>query len=165
MSLMEMQIGINQLKRYLPILPKLISPLITTANNLQKSIGNINIKNTSASEDGLWQTCMCVCAETEQFHNEKDCTYTLIHVPNQAILHNKSKYYFSFHLLDLTNVSFQLKSGVSLMLSSQFITHRQLCNTRHKDPNDTFFNFESYGNARLYRHIRNYFYRVQKSMK
>ena len=34
LSQMEMQFGINQLKRYIPIITKLISPFISTANHL-----------------------------------------------------------------------------------------------------------------------------------
>ena len=52
---------INQLKRYIPILPKLISPFISTASKLKDKICDINIKKTSASDDRLWKTCMYVC--------------------------------------------------------------------------------------------------------
>ena len=162
-SQMEIQLGIDELKTYIPILPKLISPFLSTANHLQNVIGDINIKKTSASEDGIWQTCMCVNTETQQFHTEMDCAYTLIHVPNQHKLNTQRIHYFSFQLSNEMNISFDLKAGTSLMFSGQCITHRKLCNTSHKDSNDVFINFASYGNARLYRHIRNSFLRVEES--
>ena len=89
---MEMQFGSNQLKRYIPIIPKLISPFVSTANHLQNTIGDINIQKTTASDNRIWKTCMCVNAETEQYYTEKGCTYTLIHVPNHQRLHTTIKY-------------------------------------------------------------------------
>ena len=60
LSAMEMQMGINELQKYIPLLPKLISPFIATAFRLQNKIGDINLKKTTVSKDGLWQTCMCI---------------------------------------------------------------------------------------------------------
>ena len=75
---------------------------------------------------------MCVNAATEEYHIENDCTYTLIHVPNQKRHAKSSKYYFSFKLSEETNICFQLKPVTSLIFSGQFITHRQVCDKRSK---------------------------------
>ena len=54
LSQMEMQCGIKELSRHIPILPSVISPIVTTAHDMQNNIGNINIKETSSSKDGIW---------------------------------------------------------------------------------------------------------------
>ena len=163
LSVMEMQMGINQLQKYIPILPQLISPLIAIAFRLQNELGDINLQQTSASNNGLWQTCFCINAETAEFHTENDCTYTLIHVPKQEKTNRKCKYFFSFKLSTDINVSFSLNKGTSVMFSGLYLTHRQLSNTIPTDKKDSFVNFASYGNARLYRHIRNSFKRVKEA--
>ena len=160
---MEMQMGINQLQKYIPILPQLISPLIATAFRLQNELRDINLQQTSASNNGLWQTCFCINAETAEFHTENDYTYTLIHVPKQVKNYRQCHHFFSFKLSTDINVSFPLNKGTSVMFSGLYLTHRQLSNTIDTDKKDAFVNFASYGNARLYRHIRNSFKRVKEA--
>ena len=104
---------------------------------------------------------MCVNAETEEYHTEMDCTYTLIHVPNQKRDTGWCKYHFLFDLSTAVNISFHMVPGMSIMFSGQFATHRQSCDTINRKESDVFINFASYGNARLYRHIRNSFKRVK----
>ena len=88
-----MQMDINQLKRYIPILPKLISPFISTASKLKDKICDINIKKTSASDDRLWKTCMYVCrCWNSAIYTENDCTCTLILVTNQAKSYTRYKF-------------------------------------------------------------------------
>ena len=129
LSQMEMQCGIKQLSQHIPILPTLISPIISTAYFMQKSIGNININGTNDSDDGIWQTSMRVNCETQKFYTELDCTYTLLHVPHQKRLKGSSKYHFLFKFSDDMNISFHLKAGISIIFSGQYITHRQSCDT------------------------------------
>ena len=164
-SQMELQLCMKQLSLHLPILNKLLSPVVSIANKMQADIGTINLKETTASDEGIWQTCMCVNAQTTEFHTEMDCTYTLIHVPNQHVTENNSEYHFMFQLSTSVNVSIHMKPGLSFMFSGQFLTHRQSSdnNQQHKEGN--FINFASYGNARLYRHIRNSFKRVTEYNK
>ena len=162
LSQMEMQLSVKQLSIHLPILHKLLSPVVSIANEMQSDIGTINLKETTASDEGIWQTCMCINAQTIEFHTEMDCTYTLIHVPDQDVSENNSEYHFMFQLSTLTNVSIHMKPGLSFMFSGQFLTHRQSSNNIEADTKGNFINFASYGNARLYRHIRNSFERVRK---
>ena len=57
------------------------------------------------SENGLWQSELCVNALTRDFHTEKDISYTLISVPTQDY-NDKDKdkampkdFYFCFEFL------------------------------------------------------------------
>ena len=129
LSQTEMKYGIKQLSQHIRILPTLISPIISTTYIMQKSICNINIKESRASDDGIWQMSMCVDYETQKFHTELDCIYTLLHVPHQKRLKGSSKYHFLFKFSDDMNISFHLKAGISIMFSGQYITHRQSCDT------------------------------------
>ena len=114
---MEMQCGIANLSNYIPLLPRLISPIIDIAFNLQQSQGYILLKEITGSKDGLWQTSMCVNAETQQFHTECDCTYTLIHVSQQVRKNNPAEYYFNFNLMKERTFSIQMKAGTSILFS------------------------------------------------
>ena len=165
LSQSEIQISIKQLSMHLPLLRKLLSPIVSTANRIQSTVGSINLKQTSASEEGIWQTCMCVNAQTTEFHTEMDCTYTLIHVPSQEPEQSAGKYNFVFQLSPSMNISIHMKAGLSFMFSGKFLTHRQSCDKDGRDSTGTFINFASYGNARLYRHIRNSFERVKEFNK
>ena len=64
----EMEISVEQLSKHLPLLKKLLSPIVSMANKIQSTVGSINLKQTSASEKGIWQTCMCVNAQTTEYH-------------------------------------------------------------------------------------------------
>ena len=79
----ELKNGITVLSRIIPRLKVLISPIIKVAYDNQKTHGDINLKLTSTHDVGLWQSAICTNAQTKIFHTEKDCTYTLITVPNQ----------------------------------------------------------------------------------
>ena len=163
LSQMEMQCGIANLSNYIPLLPKLISPIIDVAFNLQQSQGDILLKEITGSKDGLWQTSMCVNAETQQFHTECDCTYTLIHVSQQVRKNNPAEYYFNFNLMKERTFSIQMKASTSILFSGQHITHSQACSVVDNHDDNTFFNFASYGNARLFNHIRKSFERMNEN--
>ena len=72
-----------------------------------------------------------------------------------------------FKFSDDMNVSVSLKVGTTLLFLGQYVTHQQSCTTTDKDKQDLFYNFASYGNARLFRHIHQSFIRVKgdKQMK
>ena len=96
---------------------------------------------------------ICVNAETKEFHTEHDCTYTLISIPKQRHMNQLStRYDFLFILTEKQSISIHLTPGVTFMFSGLFLKHRQ--NKSNESSNDTFFNFASYGNKRLFHHIR-----------
>lgn len=151
----------NVLSKYLPKIKSIISPIIRTAYELQSTIGNINIKEGSASKSGCWQTSICVDATTGDFHTEQDCTYTLISIPNQNTISSKTageNYHFLFCLTDKKNLNIPLNLGISFIFSAAFLTHRQHMNDlKHSNEDEHFFNVASYGNKRLYHHIKKSF--------
>ena len=71
-------------ERHLKIQP-LICSMINVILNLQKPLGDINFKGVENKSSGLWQSQVCINAQTGIFHTENNCTYTLISVPNYYI--------------------------------------------------------------------------------
>ena len=132
---------------------------------MQNDLSDINFKEITGSKEGLWQTSMCVNAETNDYHIESDCTYTMIHVPKQVRKQPKRKFQFNFKFSNDVMYSISLNTGTSILFSGQYITHRQSCNLMDQIDDDTFFNFSSYGNGKLYRHIRKKFGRVMEAKK
>ena len=59
--------------------------------------------------------------------------------------------------------SIHMKAGTSILFSGQHITHRQACSVVDNHDDNTFFNFASYGNSRLFRHIRKSFERINEN--
>ena len=151
----------NDLSKYLPKIKSIISPIIATAYELQSSIRNINIKEGYASNSGCWQTSICIDATTGEFHTEKDCTYTLISIPNQNTISSKTagnNYHFLFSLIDKRILNIPLYPGILFIFSAAFLTHRQHINEFiHSNEQEVFFNVASYGNKRLYHHIKKSF--------
>ena len=159
----EQRIGISSIARRIPIIRRLISPIIQAAYELQSNVGDINLKETSSGDTGLWMTTMCANAETKDFHHENDCTYTIIHVPKMAVNNGRQPYHFVCKLKDTFNVSFHLKPFTTIMFSGQCLTHRQTRIGNSNTKGDPFINFTSYGNGRLFRHIRNSFERIKSN--
>ena len=92
LSQMELELGINELSKRLPILPSIISPIVTVAHKMQEIEGDINLKETSSSKSSLWQSNMCVNTETAEFHVESYCAYALIQIPRQENSTKSPKY-------------------------------------------------------------------------
>ena len=56
-------------------------------------------------------------------------------------------------------VSLPLFEGTTLLFSRKLITHRQSCNVFESTDEELFLNVASYGNEKLYNHIRDSFIR------
>ena len=107
------------------------------------------------SKYGLWQTSVCVSCQTTHFHTENDCTYTVICVPQQEVTSGKnSSYNFMIQLKSKMNIGFKLEEGLSFIHSGKYLTHKQMLNENTNDKNDVFINLASYGNEKLYNHLR-----------
>lgn len=148
------------LSAILPKINKIISPIVSTAFELQSLKQDINIKERYASNSGCWQSSICVDATTGIFHTEHDCTYTLITIPNQTTMTSKKtgdNYHFLFSLMDKKVLNVPLHFGISFIFSAAFLTHRQNRNEYMLSNDEVFFNMASYGNKRLYNHIKKSF--------
>ena len=146
------------IERYIPCIKHLISPVVTTAYELQNVYGNINISEVYTSPHGMWQSQICVNAKTSVLHTERDCTYTLITVPKQEIS-SAIKPCFLLYLNNNKTFKLSLQEDIVFMFSGAFLTHRQDYNDNDKTDRCLFFNMASYGNKRLFSHIRKSFHR------
>ena len=150
-------------KKYLRNITDLLSPVINEAFECQKDWGNICLNAVPTTEYGLWQSQICIDASTSTAHTEKDCTYTLISVPNQQNTFSrkvKRKSYFLFVLNDHEKICIPLTPQVTFFFSGVCLVHRQ----NHPSSDDhaiNFLNIASYGNERLFNHIRSSFNRVK----
>ena len=164
MMSMEINQGVKNLMRILPVIPKVISPIIHTAYGFcQSTSGNINIKETGTSEYGMWQSSICVNPVTHELHVEEDVTYSILYVPSQEKVSKKRKYHFMIQLKDKLNISIPMVRGTSIMFSSQLLAHRQSCNIVDPSFDELHINFSSYGNKRLFKHIRQSLIRSKNS--
>jgi len=156
----EISRSIKDFKLFLPKVNSIISPVIDASFDLQCSGNDINIKEGYASKDGCWQMSLCVDAKTDEFHNESDCTYTLISIPRQSYLTNNStcnRYHFLFQLTGRKNLNVPLYPGTSVLFSGMYLTHRQHHIADTSSSTNVFFNVASYGNKRLFNHIKKSF--------
>jgi len=153
----EISRSVNTMKGFLPNIKRIIAPVIETSYEIQLRHKDMNLKETPSISNGCWQTSICINAETKEYHTEHDCTYTLISVPNHSVPKpslSSSKYDFLFRLTDNQSINITLKPGISLMFSGLFLTHRQNKSNDTTDTENNFFNIASYGNQRLFNHIR-----------
>ena len=67
-----MKNGIELLETVVPVVREYISPVITGANDMQKDVGNINIKKGNYGDYGIWKTVICINALTDELHCEID---------------------------------------------------------------------------------------------
>ena len=155
----ELQATILNMKRILAGIPKMIAPVIQVAYDIQSTEGNIDIEKTSASHVGVWQSSLSVNAVTKGFHTEHDVTYTTINIPSQEKKSAERKYHFIFKIQNKLNISLPLIEGTTILFSGKLLTHRQTCNVFECTDDELFFNFASYGNKKLYSHIRQSFIR------
>ena len=66
-----------------------MAPVLKIADELQSAIGDIKLKATEYSKFSIFTSVFNVNAETEELHNEDDCSYTVITVPNQKAMIKK----------------------------------------------------------------------------
>ena len=153
----ELALSVDSLSTLIPKIKLLISPILSVGYNLQKSQGNVNMKRTLSSGSGLWSSCVSVNATAGILHTEKDCTYTLITVPKQ---HKMVKgYNFLFHLNTENICQLSLNEDISLLFSGLCLSHKQIYDVLPVKDDDLFINLSSYGNQKLFTHLRKLFSR------
>ena len=147
----ELELGILYLSTLIPNLKLYIAPVLSVANEIQNDIGNVNIKQLECSSSGLWNCSLCISCQTEELHTENDFTYTVINTPAQV--KNETEVNFSFQLQDKLTIGIQLEPGFTFIFSGKYLTHRQSKNDKSVNDGE-FVNIASYGNQRLYNHIK-----------
>ena len=164
----DLSFAISSLSKVFPTVRNVISPILKTCFELQSTNGKLkNFEKTRSYNDGLWQSALCINAQTKVFHTENDCTYTVISVPKQSKTTSPAniEYNFLFKIQDRQILGINMLPGVSFMFSGKYMTHKQYCNVDAHPRENCFVNFGSYGNERLYRHIRKSFDRIKHNKR
>ena len=153
----ELSQSINYLSKLIPNLHLFISPTLSVVHKLQEEIGECNVVKIEGSDSGLWTTSICVTCQTEILHTEDDFTYTVISIPEQEQTAHEP--FFMFELMDKYTLGIKMEAGLSFIFSGKYLTHRQVIpDSTSKQGN--FINVASYGNKRLYNHIKSTVRRV-----
>ena len=158
----EMCFAKNTLSNIVKQVGRLILPAVDVAHDMQNVYGNINLNKCDRKTGSMCSTNVCVNATTGEFHTEKDTSYTMITVPLQDYKSQRNGgniYKFLFKLNDNVCISFPLTPNVSFMFSGTFLCHRQAGNTSKYKEVHQFVNLSSYGNQKLFNHIRKSFTR------
>ena len=153
LSTQELAMGIKYLSAIIPNVKKYIAPTLNAIHRLQDDIGDININEVQGTKSELWTTSICDTCQTTNFHTENDCTYTVVTVPKQEKNSTcNPEYNFLFDLKMGQTIGIKMEHGVTCMYTGRYLMHRQCLNESAESDNDTFLNFASYGNERLYNH-------------
>ena len=120
----------------------------------------INLKKTSGSEYGIWKSIFCVNATTDKLHNEEDCSYTVVTVPEQNCMIKKRFYNFLLKINESESIYFEMNHPISFIWSGKLLVHRQFCNVTDLEKGDYFYNLSTYTNQRIFNHVKNSFARI-----
>ena len=155
LSTQELALGIKNLSAIIPNITKYIAPTLNAIHGLQHDIGDINMKEVQGTNSGLWMTSICDTCQTTNLHTENDCTYTVVTVPKQVKYPTGNpEYNFLFDLKKGQTIGIRMEHGVTFMYTGRYLMHRQCLNENAESDNGTFINFASYGNERLYNHLK-----------
>ena len=161
----EMSYGIQNLSCHLPLVSDLISPLLNVTYKKQAGSGNVNFKKVPVSASGLWKITVAIDAQSKTLHTEDECTYTMIHVPQQECPEKAAFHHLQFALNEKNNIAIPLLENTTLMFSAQFLTHRHTIQDCPQHSKKSFVSFGSYGNRKLLSHLRNSYSRVKEQEK
>ena len=106
----------QSLCKVFPNLQRYISPILDAINTIQSNIGNFNLKVLDHTHTNLWQTSICVNAQTGEFHNENDCTYTIITTAQQECSNDPHECNFVLQLMQNLNVGIKLEPGITFSI-------------------------------------------------
>ena len=155
MAACELIAAVNGMSDTVHNISGFIAPTLNVAFNTQQVVGDFNMKKVSITECGMWQSSICINAETTKLHTENDCTYTVITVPEQNKKQNPvDEYMFLFELKKGDTIGIKMCHGISFMFSGKYLSHRQAHNESNSKKNSVFVNIASYGNEKLYNHIK-----------
>ena len=151
--------SIVSLEKIVPMIHAYVAPVIDTAAKLQAMKKHDILKENEYSKYGIWKTVFCVNATTERLHTERDCSYTVIHVPLRDKKVKKCAYFSRFQLNDKESIYLPMHQNLTFMFSGCLLTHQQInvASGNAVSNDEEFFNFGTYANRRL-------FYRVKKSI-
>ena len=149
--------AIDNLSTLIRNLKDMISPVLSAAYKYQNELKCNVMSDVESSKHGVWQSQICVNAQTSELHTETDCTYTIIGVPNQntkALPKRRKDNLFLLHLNDNNVFAIPMLPSTYFMFSGLYITHRQNSGGFSIANRELFFNVSSYGNQHLFNHLR-----------
>ena len=157
--------AVDSLSSIIPDLRYLLSPVIDTGAQIQKQFNEVVLKQVQNSASGCWNTFLYVDGRTHNLHTEKDCAYTLITVPSQVMNKNLplvNKPMFLFKIGKKEQIMLPLVNNMSFVYNGKFIMHRQAYTPSNNSYSRKFFNMSSYGNEKLFNHLRRTFDRLRE---
>ena len=163
----EMSFALEQIAKIVVNVDRLLLPVMDVADRKQHDFGDIGMKKDHDLSASMWNTNVCVNASTGDFHTEKDTSYSLITVPSQKQKAQKkcgNKYSFLFKLNANTTLSLPMSIDLTFLFSGTFLSHRQEGNNSRNKEDSPFINLSSYGNQRLFTHIRKSFSRTMEEV-
>ena len=160
--------GVNSLSAIVPDIKYLLSPILDTAQKIGKSMGDTVLSEVNTATSGCWNAFLYVDGRTEQLHTERDCAYTLITVPLQVVKADIPlchKPLFLFKLGDSDQLVLPLLTNTSFLYNGNFVTHRQAYDPKGNPGDRSFYNISSYGNQKIFNHLRCTFARIAAEKK
>ena len=129
----QVSIGIGLLNKVLSQTTDIVAPLLKIGYDLQMLHGSVNFQEVLTSKDGLWHSEVCENAVTHIFHTERDPTYTLITVPEQARKNDdpntrREHTIFLFQFNKEFTLGVRMVNSLSFIFHGLLLTHRQHCN-------------------------------------
>ena len=155
--------SVKSLSAIVPDIKYLLSPILDTAHKMGNDIGDTVLSEVDTASSGCWNAFLYVDGRTEQLHTERDCAYTLITVPIQVVdsdLPLYQKPLFLFQLAENNQLILPLLSNTSFVYNGNFVTHRQAYNPKCNTGSRRFYNISSYGNQKIFNHLRRTFSRL-----
>ena len=119
----ELSIASKEFGNRIPRIDMLLCPSLNVAYMKKQKKGDDILKAVVSSDSLMWQSQICVNASTAIFHNENDCTYTVITVPNNIVLNKKKERNmpcFLLHLNECNIVSIPMVNKLSFFSVAYF---------------------------------------------
>ena len=150
----ELKEGVASLGDVIPLLNEYIAPVFNIGHELQRTLGADIIKKDKYSQSGIWKSVFCINARTSTFHTEDDCSYTVITVPKQELKAEGKDYHFLFKLNSEQSISLNMNKPLTFMFSGKCLTHKQSTFEDGNDIDNTFYNFATYTNKKIFNHVK-----------
>ena len=160
--------AVLSLSKLIPDLKYLLSPIIDTAEKIQTALNDVVLQKVKGSSSGCWNAFLYVNGRTDNMHSENDCAYTLITVPSQVVSKNIplcNQPVFLFQVGTKEQIMLPLVNNLSFVYNGNFVMHRQAFTPIKHIHSAKFFNISSYGNAKIFNHLRRTFERLGKKIE
>ena len=147
-SIQRIRAKLNTFKNVIsPLMSDLVRSIPLHEDELQNN--NIVIKS------GMMNMNLCINAQTNVPHTERDSSYTIVSVPSQSLSgksNKKNNTSFEFYMNEDKVIVVPMSIGTIICYSGYLLTHRQHKKQDDKDM-EPFINMVSYNSKRLLSHM------------